>query len=92
MKLTWQPPQGRPQNYLDAVIGYRIYRRFGNDDLNERPWFPVATLGPDKREIVLDLRDKPEDIYWYAPHTQRFGVTSLATSSIESGLAETLLK
>jgi hypothetical protein len=93
VKLMWQPPQGvRPQNYLDRVIGYRVYRRFGNDDLNERPWFPAATLGPEAREIVLDLRDKPDDIYWYAPHTQRFGVASIATGSLASELAETLLK
>jgi hypothetical protein len=93
VRLTWQPPQGvRPQNYLDAVIGYRVYRRFGNDDLGERPWFVAATLGPQRHEIVLDLRDKPADVYWYEPHTQRFGVTSLATGSLESGLTEALLK
>jgi len=88
-KITWSAPKDiREQNYLDSLVGYRIYRRFANDDLQQRPWWVAATTGPAKRDVVLDLRDKVEDISWYAPHTLRFGVTSIATGSVESELAE----
>jgi hypothetical protein len=93
VKVTWKPPQTtRERNYLHQIIGYRVWRRVANDGLNDRPWFPVATLGPEKLELVVDLRDEPDDVYWYQPRTQRFGVTSLATGSIQSELVEVLMK
>ena len=85
------------RQYLDKPIGYRVYRRIGDDGLNDRPWFVVATLGPDAREFVVDLRQFPQDIYWFKPEgaptaTNRFGVTTLAGCSVESGLAPILAK
>jgi hypothetical protein len=92
-KVAWMPPtEANERNYLDTVIGYKVYRRVGNDGLDDRPWFPVATLTPDKREFTVDLREYPQDTYWYPPRTQRFGVTTLAATSKESELAETFLK
>jgi len=90
-KVTWLPAKNPRDNYLDYAIGYRIYRKFSNDDLAERPWWVAATVGPEKREVVLDLRDRVGDIYWYGPHTLRFAVTTIGMNSIESGLAETLV-
>lgn len=92
-RVTWSPPRlAREQHYLDRVIGYRVYRRVGNDGLNDRPWFPVATLGPDERTCRVDLRQVPDDVYWYAPRSERFGVTCLAATSLESELVEVLLR
>ena len=89
VKVSWDPPQVvRERNYLDTVIGYRVYRRVGNDGLDDRPWFAVATLTPEQRECVVDLQELPQDLYWYKPRTERFGVTSLAATSMESGLVE----
>jgi hypothetical protein len=91
VRVTWQaPPITHEQQYLDRVIGYRVYRRIGPMALNDRPWFPVATLGPDAREFVVDLKQRPEDIYWYSL-TDRFAVSSLGELSLESDLVETLL-
>lgn len=93
VKVTWQPPVQREQNYLDHVIGYRVWRRIGNDGLDDRPWFPVATLGPKATEFTVDLREFPDDVYWFdGPKTQRFGVTSLAALSLQSELVGALLK
>lgn len=93
VRLTWSRPANvRERNYLDNIIGYRVYRRIGNDGLNDRPWFPVATLGPEQTELVIELGARADDLHYYHPHTERFGVTSLATSSIESELVETLLR
>ncbi len=92
VKVTWTPPKTvRERNYLHEVIGYRVYRRFANDGLNDRPWLPVATLGPKTLEFVVDLRELPADTYWYQPQTLRFGVTSLATGAIESELKELIV-
>jgi len=91
VKITWSEPKVvREQQYLDRVIGYRVYRRFGSDCLNDRPWFPVATLGPDAREFTVDLGRRPEDANWFS-QTNRFAVSSLGELSMESELIETLL-
>jgi len=88
IKVTWAAPKVvREQQYLDRVIGYRVYRRIGSDCLNDRPWFPVATLGPDATEFTVDLSQRPEDTYWYS-QTNRFAVSSLGDESIESALVE----
>jgi len=91
VKVSWSAPKVvREQQYLDRVIGYRVYRRFGSDCLNDRPWFAVATLGPDATEFTVDLTQRPEDIYWFSK-TERFAVSSLGELSMESELVETLL-
>lgn len=88
-RVTWAAPTViREQQYLDRVIGYRVYRRIGSDCLNDRPWFPVATLGPDAREFTVDLSQQPDDINWYSK-TNRFAVSSLGELSMESALVET---
>ncbi len=88
VKVTWAAPKVvREQQYLDKVIGYRVYRRVGSDCLNDRPWFPVATLGPDATEFTVDLTQRPDDIYWYT-QTNRFAVSSLGDESVESALVE----
>jgi len=92
VKVTWAPPKNiRERNYLDAVIGYRVYRRVSNDGMKDRPWFPVATVKPDKTDFVVNLADFPQDVYWFRPRTERFGVTTIGACSIESELIETLL-
>lgn len=92
VKLTWRRPDALERNYLQEPIAYKVYRRVGNDGLNDRPWFPIATLTPEQTECVVDLRQYPKDIYWYKPRTERFGVTTLAATSKESELVEVLLK
>lgn len=88
VKVTWQAPEVvREQQYLDRVIGYRVYRRIGSDCLNDRPWFAVATLGPDERECIVDLTQRPDDTYW-SSRTNRFAVSSLGELSVESELVE----
>ncbi len=91
VKVTWQPsPNVREQHYFDRAIGYRVYRRIGYDGLNDRPWFPVATVGPNTFEVVVDLREHPEDVYWFS-HANRFAVTAIGDLSMESELVEVLL-
>lgn len=92
VKVTWDlPPQRRSQHYLDRVIGFRVYRRISNDGLNDHPWFPVATLGPNAREVVLDLRNAPDELYWFSK-VNRFAVASIGEHGLESGLTEVVLK
>lgn len=55
--------------------------------LNDRPWFPVATVEPETREIVVDLRQFPKDIYWYSK-VNRFAVSTIGELGIESELVE----
>jgi hypothetical protein len=92
VKVTWGAPTGgNPRNYLDTIIGYRVYRRTSNDGMRDRPWLAVATLGPGAREQVVDLGQRLQDIYWYRPISERFGVTAVAGNAIESELVEVLL-
>ncbi len=92
VRVTWSPPAGLlERQYLHKVIGYRVYRRVGDDGLNDRPWFAVATLTSEMREFVVDLRQFPQDVYWYKPEgakraTERVGVTALGPCSVESEL------
>jgi hypothetical protein len=87
--VTWDSPTiTRERQYLDIPIGYRVYRRIGPMALNDRPWFPVATLGPDARSFTVDLKQRPEDIYWFAV-TDCFAVSTLGELSVESELVET---
>jgi hypothetical protein len=55
--------------------------------LNDRPWFCVATLSPDKTECVINMDDKPADTEWFS-NTNRFAVSSLGELSMESELVE----
>jgi hypothetical protein len=91
VKVTWAaPPIKHEQQYLERVIGYRVYRRIGPMGLNDRPWFAVATLAPDATEFVADLKQRPMDQDYYSG-TERFAVSSLGENSVESGLVETVL-
>lgn len=87
--VHWEPPRTpREGVYLDRVIGYRVYRRVSSDGLNDRPWHPVATLGPSERSCVVDLKSSlVEDVYWFS-RTDRFAVSSLGESGRESELVE----
>ncbi|HOC32449.1 MAG TPA: fibronectin type III domain-containing protein, partial [Armatimonadota bacterium] len=86
VKLTWDAPAVlNEQHYLENPGGYRVYRRIGDNGLNDRPWFPVATLNPATRECVLDLKQFPEDTYWFT-QVNRFGVSSIGALGIESGI------
>jgi hypothetical protein len=88
VKVTWNAPKViREQQYLDRVIGYKVYRRIGPMGLNDRPWFPVATLNPDTTEFTIDLTLKPYDVEWFSS-TNRFAVSSLGETSMESELVE----
>lgn len=87
--VTWAPGLApREGVYLDRVIGYRVYRRVSSDGLNDRPWHPVATLGPAERSFVVDLKStRVEDTYWFT-RTDRFAVSAIGESSRESELVE----
>jgi hypothetical protein len=87
--VTWDSPaSARGGVYLDRVIGYRVYRRVSSDGLNDRPWHPVATLGPSERSCVVDLKSTlVEDTYWFT-RTDRFAVSAIGESGRESGLVE----
>ncbi|MEM4408108.1 MAG: hypothetical protein QXI19_05120 [Candidatus Caldarchaeum sp.] len=92
VRIRWaEPSLVRDQHYFDRVVGYRVYRRIGNDGLNDRPWFPVATVNSNTREVIVDLREFPEDIYWFSK-TNRFAVATLGENGIASGLVEVVLK
>lgn len=92
VKLHWSPPRVfNEQHYLKHVIGFRIYRRVGNDGLNDRPWIPIATLGPDARELVIDLSNMTDEIFWFSK-TNRFGVTTIGELDTESEMVEVVLK
>jgi hypothetical protein len=92
VKVTWKAPEViREQQYLDKVIGYRVYRRIDTMGLNDRPWFAVATVNPDTTECVIDLTQKPMDNYYYS-NTERYAVTSLGELSMESELVQAPMK
>ena len=88
VRVTWDAPEvKREMQYLERVIGYRVYRRVSTMGLNDRPWFPVATVNPATKEVVTELKQQPEDVGFYAP-CERFAVTTLGELSMESGLVE----
>lgn len=91
VRVTWDPPEVKhEQQYLERVIGYRVYRRIGTMGLNDRPWFPVATLQPAARECLVDLREKPHDTEWYT-RRDRFAVSSVGGLGMESEMVEVVL-
>jgi hypothetical protein len=88
MKITWdKPTKFHEQQYLDRVIGYKVYRRVGTMGLNDRPWFEVATLNPDARECIIDIKQQPMDNSWYG-QTERYAVASLGELSMASELVQ----
>ncbi|MBU0637485.1 MAG: fibronectin type III domain-containing protein [Planctomycetes bacterium] len=89
-RVAWSPPPVRDQHYLDRPLGYRVYRRIGSDGLNDRPWCPLATLGPEARTVTVDLRERIADIYWYSK-VNRFAVSTVGDCGVESELTEIVL-
>ncbi len=88
VKVSWSHPKVvHETQYLEKVIGYRVYRRIGPMGLNDRPWFSVATLGPDATEFTIDLTQKPMDTEWFN-RNNRFAVTSIGELGIESEMVE----
>jgi len=88
VKVTWDDPDhAAERTYLDRGIGFRVYRRVSGHGLNERPWFAVATLNRDTHEAVVDLKQRPDDVYWYS-QTSRIAVVTLGEQSVESELVE----
>jgi hypothetical protein len=86
VKVTWDAPKViHEQQYLDRVIGYKVYRRVGCMGLDDRPWFSVASLNPDTKECIIDLTERPIDNGFYA-QTERYAVSSLGELSMESEL------
>ena len=81
------PDPALQRTYLDRPIGYKIWRRVSRDCINDRPWFEAATLAADAREFVVNLRDRPEDVYWYS-QTNRFAVATIGELSVQSELVE----
>lgn len=90
-RVTWTPGAARDQHMLDWIIGYRVYRRVTSDGLDTRPWMPVATLGVDAREFVVNLKELPSENWWNS-NAQRYAVSALGFSGRESELVEVLLK
>jgi len=91
VKVSWSEPDlAKTRTYLDRTIGFKVYRRVSSDCINDRPWFEVATLGPDATEFVVDLKQRPEDVYWFG-QTNRFAVATLGELSVESELVEVLI-
>ena len=94
VKVTWQwnAPEIMESTYLKKAIGFKVYRRVSNEGLNDRPWFEVATLGPDAREFTIDITQRPEDMYFYSlqggGQRGRYGVTALGETSVESAIIE----
>jgi hypothetical protein len=58
--------------------------------LNDRPWFPVGTVEPGTRELTVDLRQFPQDTYWYS-RVNRFAVSTIGELSMESELVEIVM-
>lgn len=86
--LTWLAPPVRERDYLQRITGFRIYRRISSDGLNTKPWFPVATLGPQADSALIDLRQYPDNNYFFS-RTDRFGVSSIGENGVESSIQST---
>jgi hypothetical protein len=88
VRVMWEPAKAQEQSYIDRPIGYRIYRRIGTMGLNDRPWFPVGTVEPGTHEFIVDLQaTRLHDVDFYSD-TQRFAVTTVAGTGVESGLEQ----
>jgi hypothetical protein len=90
-KISWTAPSQKEINYLDTVIGYRVYRRVGNSGLNDIPWHPVATLMPNETTATVDISQQLVESYMGAK-TERLGVTALGENGRESALVYGIVK
>jgi len=87
-RVTWGPARPRERHTIETPIAYRVYRRHGPMGLNDRPWFPVATLNADSGEFIVDLEKMMvSDVAWFTK-TDRFAVSSVAALGIESKLVQ----
>ncbi|HEY3414478.1 MAG TPA: fibronectin type III domain-containing protein [Armatimonadota bacterium] len=88
VRITWAPPiKFHEQQYVDKVIGYKVFRRVGPMGLNDRPWFEVGTFNADARECVIDLKQRPMDNDGYSD-TERYAVASLGELTMASELIQ----
>ncbi len=91
VKVTWDAPEAKHEMvYLERVLGYRVYRRIGTMGLNDRPWFPVATVEPGTREVMAEIKQFPQDTGYYSD-LQQFAVTTLGETGLESEMTEVIL-
>lgn len=89
-KLRWAAPDTSLEpNYLSKFVGFRVYRRQTSDGLETRPWVPLATVGPQTREFIVDLQAFPEDHYWNSK-VNRFAVSSIGFNGKQSELVQML--
>jgi hypothetical protein len=88
-RVMWRPPDAPSQHTFLTPIAYRVYRRVGPMALNDRPWYPVATLDKDNSgELIVDLTASHEsDVEWFS-HTNRFAVSTIGLTGIESELVQ----
>jgi hypothetical protein len=87
-RVAWAAADWPVQHPTRRVVGYRVYRRRGPMGLNDRPWYPVATLTRDATEFVADLGEMYlNDLEWFT-RTDRFAVSSIGPLGIESGLVQ----
>lgn len=87
-RITWDPPRVRDQHFLDRPVAYRVYRRHGTMGMDDRPWYPVATVNAVARECVVDLdQSLVNDVEFYAA-TERFGVATVGELGVQSGIAQ----
>ncbi len=91
IEVRWQPaPTVREQNPLDWVVGYRVYLRRTSDGLDNRPWMPVATLGPEARSALIDPKSIPADNWWNSD-TLRVAVAAIGFNGRESELVSAVV-
>ena len=90
VRITWAPPSAeREQQYLQHVVGYRVYGRVGNGGLNDQPWFPVAVSPPEGLSVTVDMRQFP--VKFEHGSVVRLGVASAGECSNVSELVEVVL-
>ena len=88
VRVTWDKAKVREQIYLERPVAYRVYRRFGDMGLNDRPWFPVATVNASTFDFIVDLDlMQVNDIAWYT-RTNRFAVSTVGELGIESEMVQ----
>jgi len=88
-RVMWRAPGYREQHPYERPIAFRVYRRVGPMALNDRPWFPVVTLDRDTEgEFIVDLTKMHEsDVEWFS-HSNRFAVSTIGLTGIESELVQ----
>jgi hypothetical protein len=92
VRVTWEAPHALEQNYIERPIAYRIYRRVGSMGLNDRPWWPVGTVEPHVHGFIVDLKNTEVQDVGYYSDTQRFAVTTVAGTGVQSGLEQAVQK